>query len=39
VATLPNPALGLFHINGITKIKQTVQAIGRRPMHAVPVIT
>jgi predicted transposase YbfD/YdcC len=39
MATLRNLALGLFSINGITKIKQTVQAIGRRPMRAVPLIT
>lgn len=39
MATLRNLALGLFTINGITKIKQTVQAIGRRPIRAIPLIT
>jgi predicted transposase YbfD/YdcC len=38
-ATLPNLALGLFAIHGITKIKQTVQAIGRDPLRALPLIT
>jgi predicted transposase YbfD/YdcC len=39
MATLRNLALGLFAIHGITKVKQTVQAIGRRPMRAIPLIT
>ncbi|WP_433462769.1 ISAs1 family transposase [Spirillospora sp. CA-128828] len=39
MATLRNLSLGLFAINGITKITETVQAIGRRPMRAVPLIT
>jgi predicted transposase YbfD/YdcC len=39
MATLRNLALGLFAIHGITKIKETVQAIGRRPARAVPLIT
>jgi hypothetical protein len=38
-ATLRNLALGLFAIHGITKIKQTVQSIGRNPPRAVPLIT
>ena len=38
-ATLRNLALGLFAIHGITKIKQTVQAIGRDPLRALPLIT
>ncbi len=39
MATLRNLALGLFSIRGITKIKQTVQAIGRNPLRALPLIT
>ena len=39
MATLRNLSLGLFAINGITKITETVQAIGRRPMRAVQLIT
>jgi predicted transposase YbfD/YdcC len=39
MATLRNLSLGLFAIHGITKVKQTVQAIGRRPMRAIPLIT
>jgi predicted transposase YbfD/YdcC len=39
MATFRNLALGLFAIHGITKIKQTVQAIGRNPLRAVPLIT
>ena len=39
MATLRNLALGLFAIHGITKIKQTVQPIGRNPLRAVPLIT
>jgi predicted transposase YbfD/YdcC len=39
MAALRNLALGLFSIHGITQIKQTVRAIGRRPMRAVPLIT
>jgi hypothetical protein len=39
MATLRNVALGLFGIHGITKIKQTVQAIGRNPLRAIPLIT
>jgi predicted transposase YbfD/YdcC len=39
MATFRNLALGLFAINGITKIKQTVQAIGRHPTRAIPLIT
>jgi predicted transposase YbfD/YdcC len=39
LATLRNLALGLFSIHGITKIKETVQAIGRNPLRALPLIT
>jgi predicted transposase YbfD/YdcC len=39
MATLRNLALGLFAIHGITKIKETVQAIGRRPTRAVTLLT
>lgn len=39
MATFRNLALGLFAIHGITKITETVQAIGRRPLRAVPLIT
>jgi hypothetical protein len=39
MATLRNLALGLFSIHGITKIKQTVQAIGRNPLRALPLVT
>jgi hypothetical protein len=39
MATLRNLTLGLFSIHGITKIKETVQAIGRCPMRAIPLIT
>jgi hypothetical protein len=39
MATLRNLALGLFAIYGITKIKQTVQSIGRNTLRAVPLIT
>ena len=39
MATLRNLALGLFAIHGITKIKETVQAIGRRPTRAVSLLT
>jgi predicted transposase YbfD/YdcC len=39
MATLRNLALGLFSTHGITKIKQTVQAIGRNPPRALPLIT
>jgi len=39
MATLRNLALGLFAIHGITKSKQTIQSIGRNPLHAVPLIT
>lgn len=39
MATLRNLALGLFAIHGMTKIKQTVQSIGRSPLRAVPMIT
>jgi predicted transposase YbfD/YdcC len=39
MATLRNLALGLFSLHSITKIKQTVQAIGRNPLRAVPLIT
>jgi hypothetical protein len=39
MATFRNLSLGLFAIHGITKIKQTVQAIGRRPERALPLIT
>ena len=38
-ATLRNLALGLFAIHGVTKIKQTVQSIGRNPIRAIPLIT
>jgi predicted transposase YbfD/YdcC len=39
MATVRNLCLGLFAIHGITKIKQTVQAIGRNPVRAIPLIT
>ena len=39
MATLRNLALGLHAIHDITKIKQTVQSIGRNPLRAVPLIT
>ena len=39
MAALRNMALGLFSIHDITKIKETVQAIGRHPMRAVALIT
>lgn len=39
MAALRNLALGLFSIHGITKITETVQAIGRRPTRAIPLIT
>ncbi|MEU7744697.1 ISAs1 family transposase [Nonomuraea sp. NPDC049158] len=39
LATLRNLALGLFSIHGISKIKETVQAIGRNPLRAIPLIT
>jgi predicted transposase YbfD/YdcC len=39
MATLRNLTLGLFSIHGITKIKQTVQAIGRNPLRVIPLIT
>ena len=39
MATFRNLALGLLAINGITKITETIQAIGRRPMRAIPLIT
>jgi hypothetical protein len=39
MATLRNLTLGLFSIHGITKIKQTVQAIGRDPLRAIQLIT
>jgi hypothetical protein len=39
MATPRNLALGLFAIHGTTKIKQTVQPIGRNPLRAVPLIT
>jgi predicted transposase YbfD/YdcC len=39
MATLRNLVLGLFGIHGITKIKETVQAIARRPLRALPLIT
>jgi predicted transposase YbfD/YdcC len=39
MATFRNLALGLFAIHHITKIKQTVQAIGRNPLRAIPLIT
>lgn len=39
MATLRNLALGLFAIHGITKIKETVQAIGRRPTRAISLLT
>lgn len=38
-ATFRNLALGLFAIHGIIKIRQTVQAIGRHPIRAIPLIT
>jgi predicted transposase YbfD/YdcC len=39
MATLRNLALGLLAIQGITKITETIQAIGRRPIRAIPLIT
>ncbi|WP_449066561.1 ISAs1 family transposase [Planomonospora algeriensis] len=39
MATLRNLALGLFGLQGITKIKETVQAIARKPIRALPLIT
>jgi hypothetical protein len=39
LAAFRNLALGIFSLNGITKIKQTVQAIGRNPLRAIPLIT
>ncbi|WP_219461613.1 hypothetical protein [Nonomuraea rhizosphaerae] len=39
LATLRNLALGLFSIHGISKIKETVQAIGRNPLRALPLMT
>jgi predicted transposase YbfD/YdcC len=39
MATLRNLALGLFAIHDLTKIKQTVQAIGRNPRRALPLLT
>jgi predicted transposase YbfD/YdcC len=38
-ATFRNLALGIFAINGLTKIKETVQWIGRDPRRALPLIT
>jgi predicted transposase YbfD/YdcC len=38
-ATFRNLALGLFATHGITKIKQTAQAIGRNPTRAIPLLT
>jgi hypothetical protein len=38
MATFRNLPLGLFAIHGITKVKQTVQAIGRRPERTLPLI-
>lgn len=39
MATLRNLALGLLAINGITKITETIQKIGRRPTRALPLLT
>ncbi|MEU4235680.1 ISAs1 family transposase [Nonomuraea sp. NPDC026600] len=39
MATLRNLTLGLFGLHGITKIKETIQAIGRKPQRALPLIT
>jgi hypothetical protein len=39
MATLRNLALDLFSIHRIAKIKQTVQAIGRNPLRALPLLT
>jgi len=39
MATLRNLALGLLTIHGITKITETIQAIGRHPIRAIPLIT
>jgi predicted transposase YbfD/YdcC len=39
MATFRNLALGLFGLHSITKIKQTVQSIGRNPLRALPLIT
>jgi len=39
MATFRNLSLGLFSINAITKITETVQAIGRNPLRAIPLIT
>ncbi|MQA98032.1 MAG: ISAs1 family transposase [Streptosporangiales bacterium] len=39
MATLRNLALGLLTLHGTTKTKQTIQAIGRNPTRAIPLIT
>lgn len=39
LATFRNLTLGIFAINGITKIKETVQWISRDPRRALPLIT
>jgi hypothetical protein len=39
MATQRNLALGLLHLAGVTKVKQAVQAIGRNPLRAIPLIT
>jgi predicted transposase YbfD/YdcC len=39
MATFRNLSLGLLAIHGITKITETIQAIGRHPMRTVPLIT
>ena len=36
LATLRNLALGLLSIHGITKIKETVQAMGGNPLRVLP---
>jgi hypothetical protein len=39
MATLRNLTLDLFSPHGITKITETVQAIGRNPLRSLPPIT
>lgn len=38
-ATLRNLALGILALNGITKLTETIQKIGRDPMRALPMLT
>jgi hypothetical protein len=39
IQSVRTPALGLLAIHGITKIKQTVQSIGRNPLRAILLTT